>query len=254
MVGTADRRARKRLAKREAILAVAADIVEADGIDACTIAAVAEAADYAPASLYTYFPSRSALIAAVQRDALATLVEVGEAALSRWQEQLADRKDVDAPTAALAILWAVSDMFLAAPDAFTREYRPQQELLVNPPLENLDDASSVVPVAMGLLALPHRMLAEASDTGALSQAPGGTNAIDEAIDGTMLRTLAWFTALHGALLIDGLSVGVGTTGRELGSFVTRSFLAGWGAEEDCLNDARSVANMLDSAEAVRHQQ
>ena len=71
-----DRRTRKRVARRDALLDLAADLVEREGVDGVTMAALAEAADYAPASLYTYFPSRSALLAALQQRALATLAEV----------------------------------------------------------------------------------------------------------------------------------------------------------------------------------
>ncbi|MCB1261150.1 MAG: TetR family transcriptional regulator, partial [Acidimicrobiales bacterium] len=52
-----DRRSRKRAARREHLLGLAAQIVERDGVEGLTMAALAEAADYAPASLYTYFSS-----------------------------------------------------------------------------------------------------------------------------------------------------------------------------------------------------
>ena len=62
---TVDRRTRKREARRDALLDLADELVEQHGVGGVTMAALAEAADYAPASLYTYFPSRSALLAAL---------------------------------------------------------------------------------------------------------------------------------------------------------------------------------------------
>ena len=73
-----DRRGRKRAARRARLLDLAAEIVEDAGVAGLTMAALAEAADYAPASLYTYFASRSALVAAVQERALVSLGAVAE--------------------------------------------------------------------------------------------------------------------------------------------------------------------------------
>ena len=78
---TTDRRSRKRLARRHHLLDLAADLVDAHGVAGLTMAALAEAADYAPASLYTYFPSRSALVAALQEaDTAERLALVGQQA------------------------------------------------------------------------------------------------------------------------------------------------------------------------------
>ena len=144
-------------------MGLAAELVERDGVDGLTMAALAEAADYAPASLYTYFGSRSALLAALQRQALATLGDVAEQHARRWDDHLA-RTSLSGATAtpddvaALARLWAFSDRFLAAPGEHPREFRLQQQLLVTPGAEETVDAASVVPAAMGVLDLPRRLL------------------------------------------------------------------------------------------------
>ena len=111
-----DRRSRKRAARAEHLLELAFDLLEEGGIAAVTMTALAEAADYAPASLYTYFSSRSALLAAMQRRALAVLHEATAAAAERWQAALAELPSPPTPAAAaLAPLFGFSDLFLAAP-------------------------------------------------------------------------------------------------------------------------------------------
>jgi AcrR family transcriptional regulator len=58
-----ERRTRRRLALREAILEAARAIVRDEGLRALTMRKIAEAVDYAPASLYAHFASREALLA-----------------------------------------------------------------------------------------------------------------------------------------------------------------------------------------------
>ena len=70
---TVDRRSRKSSARREALLDHADALIDERGLDGLTMTALAEVADYAPASLYTYFPSRSALLASLQQRALGVL-------------------------------------------------------------------------------------------------------------------------------------------------------------------------------------
>lgn len=60
-----ERRDRRRLAQRGAIVDAARAIVRADGVAALTMRRIAEAVDYSPASLYAHFESRDALLAAL---------------------------------------------------------------------------------------------------------------------------------------------------------------------------------------------
>lgn len=242
-VGMGDRRTRKREARRDHLLDLAADLVASDGVGGVTMAALAEAADYATASLYTYFPSRSALLAALQQRALRTLGEVAELRLAAWDAALA----VDPPeraTAALARLVAFSDLLLAAPQDHPREFLLQQQLLVSTGAQETADAAQVVPVAMAVLDVPRRLLAAAVEVGALRPHEPLTNPIDQPVEGAVARTIAWVVALNGALLADGLTTGLPTTGVALGEEITDALLRGWGAEPDRLRDARALAHDL----------
>ncbi|QXC63052.1 TetR family transcriptional regulator [Aquihabitans sp. G128] len=238
--GTGDRRSRKREARRERLLDLAGDLVDSEGVAGVTMAALAEAADYAPASLYTYFPSRSALMAAVQERALRTLGEVGTAHLAAT-EAAAAAAGVGPQVAALARLCAFSDLFLVAPVRYPREFRLQQELLVTRGVEEVEDAGRIVPVAMYVLDAPRRLLADAVDVGALATGESIADPLGAPVDAAVARTLAWVVALNGALLTDGLLTGLPTTGAVLGAQLTDALLVGWGARREDLAAARPLA-------------
>lgn len=238
-----DRRTRKRAARREALLAMAADLAAERGPDGLTMAALAEAADYAPASLYTYFASRSALISALQQQALRVLGDVADEALAGWDAALA-AEAVPADEAALARLLAFARLFLTAPEHHPREFRLQQQLLVTPGLAEMDDVVSVVPVAMAVLDVPRRLLAAAVEAGVLAVHRPVADPLDHPLEGALVRTFAWIVALNGALMVDGITAGLPTTGALLGEEITDSLLRGWGADADLLARARTRAAAL----------
>ncbi|MEM6958285.1 MAG: TetR/AcrR family transcriptional regulator [Myxococcota bacterium] len=62
---------RRRQANRERILDAAAQLVAIDGLEALSIARVANLADYTPGALYRYFPSKEALLSALAIEATA---------------------------------------------------------------------------------------------------------------------------------------------------------------------------------------
>jgi AcrR family transcriptional regulator len=245
LTSTPDRRTRKRTARRDALLDLAADLVERDGVDGVTMAALAESADYATASLYTYFPSRSALLAALQERALQTLARVAQDHLAAWDGALGARPAVATPRVrALARLWAFSDLFLSAPDRQPREFRLQQQLLVTPGAEDHADAASVVPAAMVVLDVPRQLLAAATEAGALDAGTPATDPVGQPLEPTLVRTFAWVVAMNGALMVDGLTTGLPSTGRALGEELTGSLLRGWGARPRDLRPARALADEL----------
>lgn len=238
-----DRRSRKREARREHLLALAADLVEQSGVAGVTMAALAEAADYAPASLYTYFPSRSALLAAVQEQALVSLGHVADVHLAATAAAVEQTSPpVSAEVGALARLCAFAELFLAAPQRHPREFRLQQELLVTRGVEDVEDAGRVVPAAMHVLDAPRRLLTEAAEVGALAVDGPMADPLGHPVDPAIARTLAWVVALNGALLTDGLLTGLPTTGAALGGQLTDALLVGWGASPEHLQAARTLVS------------
>jgi AcrR family transcriptional regulator len=238
-----DRRSRKRAARRDQLLDLADELVARHGVDGLTMTALAEAADYATASLYTYFPSRSALLAALQQRALRTLAEVAADHVARWDADLAERSAPTARVGALARLWGFSDLVLAtAPRRHGRELQLQQQLLVAAGAETVDDAATVVPAAMAALAVPQQLIEDAVGIGALAPADAPTDPVHELVDSSLVRTIAWLLALNGALLADRLPTGLPSTGRALGSEITGALLRGWGANPADTEVARRIAD------------
>jgi len=243
-----DRRTRKRSARRDVLLALAADLVEAHGPEGLTMAALAEAADYAPASLYTYFASRSALLAALQQEALGVLGRVTDEHLVAWDDALS-ASEAGEVEAALARLLAFSRLFLTAPQHHAREFRLQQRLLVTRGVAETADVVSVVPAAMAVLDVPRRLLAAAVDVGALAEHRPVADPLDHPLDGSLLRMFSWIVALNGALTADEITAGLPTTGVLLGEEITDSLLRGWGADPEHLAAARALAQSLPTPAA-----
>ena len=241
-----DRRTRKRDQRRTQLLDLAADIVSDAGIEGLTMAALAEAGDYATASLYTYFPSRSALIAALQQRALHTLGAVANDAVAQWDTAIVALDPApSAQVASLARLVAFGDLFLQAPTRHPHEFQLQQRLLVERNAQDTSDAATVVPAAMAVLHVPRQLLVDAVDVSALSAPDTVLDPLGQPLDAALLRTLAWIVALNGALLTDHLATGLPTTGAVIGRELTASLLAGWGADAEDLASARSVAARWD---------
>ncbi len=212
------------------------------------MAALAEAADYAPASLYTYFSSRSALLAALQQRALATLSRVAHDHVGAWEAALTARSPrPQQRRRSLALLFAFSDLFLTAPRHHRREFRLQQQLLVSPGVEDTADAVSVLPAALSVLEVPRQLLQRAEEAGALEPAGDSSNPVGEPVDGTTLQTFGWVLAMNGALLSDELSTGMPTTGEAIGRNLTGALLRGWGARPADLVAARELADELSAS-------
>jgi len=238
-----DRRTRKRDERRVHLLDLAAHLVDEQGLPGLTMAALAEAADYATASLYTYFHSRSSLVSALQARALGVLGEVGEAGLAEWDVALGAPADARSRRhAALARLCAFGDVFLAAPEDHPHEFRLQQELLASPEGDAGDDGGIVMGAAMAVLDLPRRLLADAVAAKALVAPSVARNSSGDPVDGDMARTLAWVAAMNGVLLLDRLGPVVPLPGFALGRDLTDTILRGWGAPAALLADARSSSN------------
>jgi AcrR family transcriptional regulator len=238
-----DRRTRKRDERRDHLLALAARLVDDRGLSGLTMAALAEEADYATASLYTYFASHGALVGALQARALEVLGQVGVANLARWDDALGQPASARArKVAALARLWAFADLFLTAPEHHAHEFRLQQELLASPAGDDGPAGTVVIAAAMGVLDLPRRLLAEAVAVKAIDAPADVRNPADDPVDGDMARTLTWIAAMNGVLLLDGLGEAVPLPGLALGRDLTGSVLRGWGADPTLLAAARTAAN------------
>ncbi|MGI9578088.1 MAG: TetR/AcrR family transcriptional regulator, partial [Microthrixaceae bacterium] len=104
MVNTG-RRARNRAARNKQITEAASAILAEGGIEALTMQDVADRVDCAVGTIYTYFSSKSALLSALQLEAIRVLVESHDAAAEKWEQHFSEA-GTDAELAAVGRLLA----------------------------------------------------------------------------------------------------------------------------------------------------
>jgi len=218
------RRDRRRDARRSEFLAAARAVAEQDGLDALTIKGLARRLDCAVGTMYTYFPSKGALLAALQADAIERLAEVYDGAADRLEELVAG---LDDDGRALARLVAFGRFILVAERRMPEEFHLQQQLLAEAGVADDDHVDEVIPVAFALLARPQALIEAAVARGAL----GAGQSFD--------RTVSWVAAVNGVLTLEGIQhpgAGLFDTGL-LADRLTMDLLVGWGADRAALEAA-----------------
>lgn len=165
----ATKRAERRAFRREEILRTAFALVEEGGLDAVTTTELAKRTGAALGALYRFFPSKAAVIVALQRQAIdelhADLTAASTAATERAREH--GRR-----VGALAGLVALADVVFGEPSTHPPRFRLIDEALSRlAPIHSDDDAAALETALQPLLALAHeRVLAFTG--GSLSTAEG----------------------------------------------------------------------------------
>lgn len=233
------RRARNRVARHDQLLTAASELVEEGGLDSLTMQAVADRVDCAVGTIYTYFASKSALIAALQTAAVQTLLATYHVAAKQWDGSFEESGSSDEAVESLVRVLAYGQLFVAAPELHPREYELLQ-LAINSPVRmvNADDVRSVMPSALALLAEGMVLIDAAVGVGVLS-APDTARS-----DDGMRRLLRWIGALDGALLVANANVtamsdaeATAFDARRLAQLVTEDLLLAWGAPPRVLQAA-----------------
>ncbi|HYF46738.1 MAG TPA: helix-turn-helix domain-containing protein [Acidimicrobiales bacterium] len=218
------RRDRRHDARRSEFLAAARAVAEQDGLDALTIKGLARRLDCAVGTMYTYFPSKGALLAALQADAIERLAAVYDGAADRLEARIDGLGDEGR---ALARLVAFGRFIIVAERRMPEEFHLQQQLLAQAGVADTDHVDEVIPVAFALLARPQGLIEDGVARGVL--APG------ESFD----RTVSWVAAVNGVLTLDGIQhpgAGLFDTGL-LADRLTFDLLVGWGADRAALDGA-----------------
>ncbi len=109
------RRAANRLARHDQLLTAATAIISESGLSGLTMQAVSERVNCAVGTIYTYFSSKSALLAELQVGAITTLIGTVEQGRVMWDEEI-DAAGLDEASAALVRLVALGHLFVAGPD------------------------------------------------------------------------------------------------------------------------------------------
>jgi AcrR family transcriptional regulator len=216
----ADRRARRRDQRRRGILDAADALIAEHGLAGITMQRVAEHLDCAVGTLYLYFRSKGALVAALQGEAVGTLRASYETARPGWDAHL-DQADLDPGTRALVGLCTFGAHWVSASVVFADEFHLQRALLSQrASVDAHDELHDVLTVVEALLAVPAGLLAAGTAAGVLT------------VGNDRERAVAWVAALNGVLLLDHL----GPLDRHLfraahlAHGLTEALLCGWGAD------------------------
>lgn len=210
MVFTMDRRTRRHLATAEEIVDSAEQIVLTADLESLTVAGIARGLEVTPGALYRYFPSRDAIVAAVQARVVRALADAVGRAVA----------EVDDPDPDLARLIALAQAVVGFARTEPVRYRLLSRMLVVPdPLVSDADAATVVPVALSALARAREALAVARTSGAIAAGDDDR------------RLLSLWAAIHGAIQLDKLRRFAPQAAVEVVSVdVVDDLLAGWGAD------------------------
>ncbi len=234
-------RERNRLARHRSYLRAALGIVFADGLEALTMARLATEVGAAVGGVYTYFPSKGALVAEVQREAIERLA-ASAVVLGADVDRAVHAQDPGTEPGLLAPVVGFGRFWLTAAGTYPEEMQLLL-LLLSDLTETVpaEEAGRVVPAAMRLLDLAESRLSSAADAGALSLDRDGTNPADR-------RTIALAAALTGCVQLavvqrwdEDLLDPVGT-----GRRVLDALLAGWGADHTALERAHELIDDLEA--------
>ncbi len=231
-----DRRERARAKRRRAILQAADDLIAEGGLRGVTMQAVADRLDCAVGTLYLYFPSKAALVAGLQGEAIDTLRASFDTARPTWEAYL-EESGLEPDLCSLVRLVGYGAHWVAASVVFRDEFHLQRALLSEPvTIEAEAQVRDVLPVLQRLLGQPMDLVRGAMDTGVLRPADAQAQA------------LLWLAALNGVLLVDALAPVDRHLFRAsyLAKTLTRDLLVGWGADLEDIEVATVHVDRLAS--------
>jgi AcrR family transcriptional regulator len=110
-----------RVQKRERYLRAARQVLVRDGLDALTMQAIASEVGAAVGTIYGYFPSKHSLMAELQIEAIATVVDAWSEAHEHWVDDLRGASVTDGDMAAATYL-AFGEFFLCSQSDFAFEF------------------------------------------------------------------------------------------------------------------------------------
>lgn len=204
-------------------------IVTEEGFDALTMKRLAGELGYATGAFYRYFPSKDALLLAVQRRVLELLAEDLAEARAAIDARLSDAPEA---VAALARIVALAQVYETLPTRRPAHFRLLSRWLGEPePMVSTEAAAPALPTLIALFGSVPALLGEAAHVGALSEG-----------DATRRGYLLW-SALQGVLQLrklDRFGVEAFRAG-PLAQELYRALLVGWGAAGADVTDALARA-------------
>lgn len=224
--------AKKRELRTEAILDAAMAVVANEGLDRLTLGRLAETLGYVPAALYRYFASKDALLAALQRRAVAKIGGTIQGALADVDERA---KGESPAVACLAALAGAARAYSELPATHPDEWFLVAVLLGDPRVLLSDEESQrTMPLLGALLGAVQARFVRATEVSAL--APGDATS----------RTIAYWAALQGVQTLAKArriapELPDATAVTEV---AITAMLTGWGAEPSALAAAKEIARFV----------
>jgi AcrR family transcriptional regulator len=228
------RRAQNRIERTRAFLSSALTIVTTEGFDALTMSRLAEESDSAIGAVYRYFPSKGAIIAEVQREAIERLHASYTLIRERGDRWFAD-KEIAGADLALSRLLLIGRWFCATTETHPLELRLLQMLMSDWPSNvPMEEGLRVLPSAMRLLDRARACIEDAQTVGVLTDAP------------EMERVIVWAASLGGVLQVSRLDVFDAALfdGARLAREFNRVLIVGWGASGDAVSRCDALIDEL----------
>jgi AcrR family transcriptional regulator len=214
--------ARNRQRRTDEFLRAGLRIVTEEGFEALTMGRLSTELDTAVGAVYNYFPSKGHLVTAIQAGAIERLTSSYDSSVGPVAAAVAEATGDDP---ALVQLVVVGRWFCAAAETLAEEVRLLQMINARSRTALNDDGGDVLlPSTMELLERIAGAIEAAQSTGAIRPAPA------------LARTVAWASALGGALAADDLGrylpgiAGAGQLARQLNA----DLCVGWGAALDAV--------------------
>ena len=226
------RRERNRLARHSEYLQTALQIATDEGLAAVTMQRLAADVGAAVGTIYTNFPSKGALVAEVQREAIDRITASYLQLRPAIDERVAD---LDPSVAALAHLVGFARFCIESVDTLPQEQRLLQQLVFDAEqIVPTEEGARVLPTVLRLLGLARERFVVAQDVGAV--APGDA----------MERTVVLAAALNGVLQISKLARWDADLldGTRLARRLVDDLLLGIGAEPSLLTQAHAVVDAI----------
>jgi AcrR family transcriptional regulator len=213
-------------------------IVSEEGFDALTMQRLADETDAAIGAVYRYFPSKSALVAEVQRAAIDRLIASFTLIVDRAERAFA-ALGLDPPALATARLVLFGRWFVATADAYPQELHMLQLLMSDSRHQmSVEDGMRVVPSAMALLDRVRTCVEAATEIGIL-----------DAREDPMDRVVTWAAAVGGVLQLSSLGVYDAELfdGDRLARNLTADLFVAWGAPRERVEAADRIVDDLRAA-------
>ncbi len=225
---------RRRHRRRREFLDASQRIIAAEGFEGLTMSRLAAELDTVVSAVYRYFPSKGAMIAELQAEAIGRLAASLDA-VTLSADSLIERAEVDEADAPLARLVVFGRWFCACARRYPEELRLLQ-LIMSQRASALDPEGGqrIMPLAMDLLGRAVVVIDRAQEAGVISRA----NPIE--------RAAMWASALSGVLETDDLDRYLPDVfgGGRLALQANRDLLVGWGAQPEALARADALVDRL----------